>query len=61
MSRATTSATAPWGDHPIAWYHDYDGGRAFYTALGHVKDSYDDPSVLGHLEGGIAWAGSKEP
>ncbi len=49
------------GDHPIAWYHDYDGGRAFYTALGHVKDSYDDPLVLGHLEGGIAWAGSNEP
>jgi len=49
------------GDHPIAWYHDYDGGRAFYTALGHVKDAYDDPLVLGHLQGGIAWAGSKQP
>ncbi|GMR22714.1 MAG: hypothetical protein BMS9Abin37_1082 [Acidobacteriota bacterium] len=49
------------GDHPIAWYHDYDGGRAFYTALGHVKDSYDDLLFLGHLEGGITWAGSKEP
>jgi len=21
-------------DHPIAWYHEYDGGRAWYTAMG---------------------------
>jgi len=48
-------------DHPISWYREYDGGRAFYTALGHVKESYDDPLVLRHLQGGIAWAGSKEP
>src|ERR671922_3058486 len=25
----------PMGDHPIAWCQPYDGGRAFYTALGH--------------------------
>jgi len=23
-------------DHPISWYHTYDGGRAWYTALGHT-------------------------
>ena len=28
--------------HPIAWYHDYDGGRAFYTALGHLPATYSD-------------------
>src|SRR5579884_4134944 len=26
--------------HPIAWYHAYDGGRAWYTALGHTSESY---------------------
>jgi len=44
------------GDHPIAWYHGYDGGRAFYTALGHSEASYADPLVLQHLAGGIEWA-----
>ena len=24
-------------NHPMAWYHDYDGGRAFYTELGHTE------------------------
>lgn len=44
------------GDHPIAWYHEYDGGRAFYTALGHTKETYSEPQVLIHLEGAIRWA-----
>src|SRR5258707_363827 len=30
------------GYHPMAWYHDYDGGRAFYTNLGHTKESFAD-------------------
>jgi uncharacterized protein len=42
--------------HPIAWYHDYDGGRAFYTGLGHVPLVYSDPIFLEHLFGGIFWA-----
>ena len=25
--------------HPMTWYHEYDGGRAFYTALGHTKEN----------------------
>jgi type 1 glutamine amidotransferase len=40
-------------DHPIAWYHDYDGGRAFYTAGGHTQESYSDPSFRAHLLGGL--------
>jgi type 1 glutamine amidotransferase len=44
------------GDHPVAWCHDYEGGRAFYTALGHTADSYTDPSFLSHLQGGLRWA-----
>lgn len=42
--------------HPMAWYHAYDGGRAFYTELGHTEDSYKDPLYLGHLLGGIKYA-----
>lgn len=42
--------------HPMAWYHDFDGGRAFYTELGHVEESYTDPLYLKHLLGGINYA-----
>lgn len=43
-------------NHPMSWYHDYDGGRAFYTELGHTDESYADPLYLKHLLGGIAYA-----
>jgi len=42
--------------HPIAWYHNYDGGRAFYTGLGHIAQIYTDQTFLDHLYGGIYWA-----
>lgn len=41
--------------HPIAWYHEYDGGRAFYTGGGHTEASYSEPDFVKHLEGGLAW------
>lgn len=42
--------------HPVAWCHDYDGGRAWYTALGHTEETYAEPLFLTHLLGGIRWA-----
>jgi type 1 glutamine amidotransferase len=44
------------GDHPIAWYHEFDGGRAWYTALGHPNELYTDTRFTQHLLGGIRWA-----
>ncbi len=43
-------------DHPIAWYHEYDGGRAWYTAGGHTEESFSEPAFLEHLLGGIRYA-----
>ncbi|MCD8741580.1 ThuA domain-containing protein [Mucilaginibacter roseus] len=43
-------------EHPIAWYHEYDGGRAFYTGGGHTDESYSEPLFLQHLLGGIKYA-----
>ncbi|MFN4313238.1 MAG: ThuA domain-containing protein [Chitinophagaceae bacterium] len=43
-------------NHPIAWYHYFDGGRSFYTGLGHTEASYTDELFLGHLLGGIKFA-----
>ncbi|HKQ36728.1 MAG TPA: ThuA domain-containing protein [Verrucomicrobiae bacterium] len=52
----TTYSGGSMGDHPIAWYHDYDGGRAWYTAGGHTSASYYDPLFRVHLLGGIRYA-----
>jgi type 1 glutamine amidotransferase len=42
--------------HPIAWCHEYQGGRAFYTGCGHTAESFDEPAFRQHLLGGIRWA-----
>lgn len=41
---------------PIAWYHPFDGGRAWYTGLGHTSESFSEPAFLEHLEGGLTYA-----
>jgi type 1 glutamine amidotransferase len=43
-------------DHPIAWYHAYAGGRAWYTAGGHTSESFSEPLFVAHLLGGIQYA-----
>jgi cytochrome c len=43
-------------NHPIIWYHEYDGGRAFYTGGGHMDESYSDPVFVEHILGGIKYA-----
>lgn len=43
-------------DHPIAWCHQYEGGRAFYTGGGHTEESYADEAFRAHLLGGVRWA-----
>lgn len=47
-------------NHPIIWYHEFDGGRAFYTGLGHTKESYSNPVFLQHIWGGINYAMGQE-
>ncbi|MEH6513578.1 MAG: ThuA domain-containing protein, partial [Maribacter arcticus] len=41
---------------PIAWYHEYNGGRAFYTEMGHTDETFVNPTFLSHLLGGITYA-----
>lgn len=41
---------------PLAWCHEFEGGRVFYTALGHNITHYSDANFLNHLLGGIKWA-----
>ena len=65
VDESTYSPKVQWGEkkgegmgnpHPIAWYHNYDGGRSFYTALGHVPSIFSDQAFLNHLYAGIFWA-----
>jgi uncharacterized protein len=65
VDESTYNPKVQWGNnksdgmgqlHPLAWYHNYDGGRAFYTALGHLPTNFSDPAFLNHLYAGIFWA-----
>ena len=43
-------------EFPLAWRHQFDGGREWYTALGHKPEYYSDPKLTKHILGGILWA-----
>jgi type 1 glutamine amidotransferase len=45
---------------PLCWYQEFDGGRQWYTALGHATEDYKDPVFKKHLEGGIRWVMEKK-
>lgn len=47
--------------HPITWYHDFDGGRSFYTGLGHTAETYVNPEFLKILLGGLKYAVGGKP
>jgi type 1 glutamine amidotransferase len=61
LSTVTDSARAEFpgeifGDtYPLAWYQEFDGGREWYTALGHRPEEYQDPLFVRHILGGIRW------
>lgn len=46
-------------DHPIAWMHEFHGGRSWYTGGGHTEASYAEPDFLKHILGGILYASGK--
>lgn len=50
----TGGSMAP--DHPIIWSHTYEGGRSFYTALGHTQESFSEAPFVEHLGRAILWA-----
>lgn len=45
--------------NPVSWAHEYEGGRVFYTAMGHTAETYRDPNFLAHLAGGLKWTMAK--
>jgi type 1 glutamine amidotransferase len=53
LDEATYSGGKMGADHPIAWCQEIDGGRSWYTAMGHTSESYAEPLFRLHLLGGI--------
>ncbi|MFC3505514.1 ThuA domain-containing protein [Micromonospora krabiensis] len=41
--------------HPVSWCRDYDGGRSFYTGMGHTEGSYGEAAFRTHLAGALNW------
>ncbi|HEU5471069.1 MAG TPA: ThuA domain-containing protein [Actinophytocola sp.] len=41
--------------HPVSWCRDYDGGRSFYTGMGHTEGSYREAAFRTHLTGALRW------
>lgn len=45
------------GDHPAAWVHESEVGRAFVTIIGHVRTTWSgDPNFKSMVRGAIQWA-----
>jgi type 1 glutamine amidotransferase len=53
LDEATYSGGAMGADHPIVWCQTIAGGRSWYTAMGHTKESYAEPLFRLLLLGGI--------
>ncbi|MBE7171992.1 MAG: ThuA domain-containing protein [Williamsia sp.] len=44
---------------PSVWCHEFDGGRQWYTSLGHDSATYREPVFQKHLLGGLQWVVGK--
>lgn len=56
----TTYSGGTHGDfHPVSWCRDFEGGRTFYTAMGHTTESYSDSLFIEHIYQGVQWAAGK--
>lgn len=47
-------------DHPLAWCQEFEGGRVFFTALGHFDEAYEDEWFGGMVERGLFWVARRE-
>jgi type 1 glutamine amidotransferase len=47
--------------HPLSWCQEFEGGRSFFTALGHFPEAYADPWFTDQLRRAIVWAAWQHP
>lgn len=41
---------------PVSWLREFEGGRVFYSNLGHREETYWNPTVVRHFLDGIQYA-----
>ena len=46
--------------NPISWQHEFDGGRVFYTSMGHTAETYTEDVFQQHVLGGVKWVTGAE-
>ncbi|KAF2020353.1 secreted glycosyl hydrolase [Aaosphaeria arxii CBS 175.79] len=46
--------------HPLAWCQDFEGGRSYYTALGHFEGAYGNAWFLDQIFKAIFWVARQE-
>ncbi|MEU4409410.1 ThuA domain-containing protein [Streptosporangium sp. NPDC023963] len=56
LDESTYSGGSMGADHPISWCKAYQGGRSWYTGLGHTIASYTEANFRAHLYGGLRYA-----
>ena len=56
VDESTYSGGGMGADHPITWCQEYDGGRSWYTGMGHTRESFAQENYTTMLLGGIRLA-----
>lgn len=55
LDESTYTGGSMGADHPLAWCHNFEGGRSWYEGAGHTDVTWADPLFLSHVLGGIEW------
>ena len=56
LLRLDAASVGAAGDFPLAWAHSFGTGRAYYNALGHFADTWNDAKFRQQIAGAIRWA-----
>ena len=56
LLRLDAGSVGTTGDYPLAWTHAFGSGRAYYNALGHFSETWNDPRFQRQIVGAIRWA-----
>lgn len=46
--------------YPVSWCHHFDGGRSWYSNMGHFASEFHDPNFLRHLVTGVEWSADRQ-
>ncbi|MEM6646649.1 MAG: ThuA domain-containing protein, partial [Bacteroidota bacterium] len=57
--QGSTAGSEERGDYPISWIRNHNGGRVFYTKLGHFDHNWRNPAFLQHLLQGMRMAAGR--